>query len=223
MAKLVLYGGGYYEDCEDLNSTLIRLTNKKSPSIGFIPAESYGGEEDYYSFVDSFSKLGVRKILYFPLDREFSDIKRRKLLDSDAIFLGGGNTFYFLYWLKKTKLFNELKKFVAKGKVLAGMSAGAILCNDNILMASVPAFDRDENEVNIRNWSALKLTPFYFFPHFKNSNRYINALKILSNSTKQKPIIATKDGAGLSIIDDLMTFHGELTIFLNGQLVSIKI
>ena len=61
-----------------------------------------------------------------------------ELLKSDLIFLGGGNTFYFLKHLKSTGLIDELKTFAANGGVLCGLSAGAIIMTPHVHTASFP-------------------------------------------------------------------------------------
>src|SRR5690606_19014498 len=140
---------------------------------------------------------------------------------SDIIFLGGGNTYYFLNQLRKNKILNLLKKFVKNGGVLAGESAGAIMTTPNVDMASIPEFDRDDNESNLRNFTALNLVPFEFFPHYKNSKRYREELSIFSKNKKRK-IYACCDGGGLIVNKNELKAIGRVYFFDHGEVQLIN-
>lgn len=105
--------------------------------------------------------------------------------------------------------------------MLTGLSAGAIMMTENIDMAAYPEFDRDENQVNISNLSALNLVDFLFFPHFKNSARYD---KVFKSYTKlyEKVIYACPDGAGLVVNGEELRFIGRCYAFSNGHKFSIN-
>ena len=135
---------------------------------------------------------------------------------SDAIHLAGGNTFYFLNYLRKARLLPQLKAFVEKGGVLTGLSAGAIMMTENIEMAGYPDFDRDENLVNLKNLSALNLVDFLFLPHFRNSARYDVVFKKYTRNTS-KIIYACPDGAGIVVRDNELRFVGKCFAFSNGH------
>ena len=110
----------------------------------------------------------------------------------------------------------ELKKFVDRGGVLGGLSAGAIMMTPSIATASFPDFDRDENDVGIRNLNALNLMPFEFFPHYLNSRKYIEELNehsILSSI----PLYACPDGSGIIVENHQLRFVGRTWCFHNGQ------
>ena len=86
------------------------------------------------------------------------------LLASDVIYLSGGNTYYFLHHLRRSGPIPVLREFVARGGVLAGLSAGAILMTPHIGLAGYPSFDRDENDVGLRNEASLALVDFALPP-----------------------------------------------------------
>jgi dipeptidase E len=214
--KLVLYSGGDEKENRLLDRAFIELLGNKNPVVTFIPSSSYLSEQEFKAFVKHYSKFKISRFIHFPVDIPFDKILLQEVMRSDAIHLAGGNTFYFLNSLRKTKLLPQLRAFVKKGGVLTGLSAGAILMTENIDMAGYPGFDRDENSVGLKNHSALNLLDFAFFPHFKNSKRYDVAFKKYSK-IKNKVIYACPDGAGIVINGEELRFIGKTFAFSDGH------
>ena len=219
--KLVLYSGGDDKENLHLDHAFIKLLGKKNPVVTLIPSSSYLSEQEFRSFVRHYSKFKITRFIHFPVDVPFDKILFKEVMRSDAIHLGGGNTFYFLNALRKAKLIPELIKFVERGGVLTGLSAGAILMTENIEMAAYPEFDRDENLVKIKNLKSLNLLDFAFFPHFKNSSRYDAFFKKYSK-LKGKVVYACPDGAGLVINGTELSFVGKVFAFSDGNKFAIN-
>jgi len=138
------------------------------------------------------------------------------VLKSDLIFLGGGNTFYFLKHLRQSGMFNHLKKFLDRGGVLCGLSAGGIVLTPHVHTASFPHFDRDENPFDMKNLNAGRFVNFEFFPHYKNSKRY--ETEMLHHSKKTNiPLYACVDGGGIIVEDDQISFAGKCFQFNQGK------
>lgn len=214
--KLVLYSGGDEKENRHLDKAFLDLLGKKNPVVTFLPSSSYLSEQEFKAFVKHYSKFKISRFIHFPVDVPFDKIMFQEVMRSDAIHMGGGNTFYFLNALRKAKLLPQLRTFVEKGGVLTGLSAGAIIMTENIDMASYPDFDRDENIVNLKNLSALNLIDFMFFPHFKNSARYDVVFKRYSK-LKKKIIYACPDGAGLVVNGTELRFVGKCFAFSGGN------
>lgn len=219
--KLVLYSGGDEKENRRLDKDFIELIGKKNPVVTFIPSSSYLSEQEFKVFVKHYSKYKITRFIHFPVDVPFDKILFQEVMRSDAIHMAGGNTFYFLHSLRKAKLLPKLREFVKNGGVLTGLSAGAILMTENIDMAAYPEFDRDENMVNISNFSALKLVDFHFFPHFKNSPRYDAAFKKYTK-LHNKIIYACPDGAGLVVDGGELRFVGKCFAFSGGHKFAIN-
>jgi dipeptidase E len=137
---------------------------------------------------------------------------------SDVVYLSGGNTFHFLHHLRRAGLVDPLRRFANTGGVLAGLSAGAILVTPHIGLAAYPDFDRDENEVALpaSRWGALDLVGFEFFPHFRRSRRYHEAL--LRYSARSRGVVyACSDGSGIVVEGDRFTAHGDVWLFDRGR------
>ena len=219
--KLVLYSGGFHSDNIALDKMLLNFFSSDDLQLTFIPSSSYMAEIEFREFVQHYRKFGIRKFLYFPIDIPFNDVTRREVLKSDIIHLGGGNTYYFLRTLRQSKIFKDLKQFVAQGGGLTGLSAGAILMTRNISTAGFPSFDCDENAEELKNLSALNLVDFEFFPHYRNSKRYDDELAKYS-TTIDHPLYACPDGAGIIVKGNQISFVNKTVGFFNGKKFKIN-
>jgi dipeptidase E len=214
--NLVFYSGGYEIDNIHLDQEMIKLTGKAKPSITYIPSCSFDSEIEFNDFVKHYRKLGLSRFIHFPVDLDFDETIMNEAFDSDIIHLSGGNTYYFLKYLRKNKILSKLKAFVKRGGVLTGLSAGAIIMTPNIDTAGFPEFDKDDNEEGIKNFRSMGLVDFEFFPHYKNSKRYDQEL-LAHSKRSQRKVIACADGSGLVIKDHEVHIHGRCFQFHCGR------
>jgi dipeptidase E len=219
--KLVFYGGGHDFENTAIDRELIALCGNNRPQLTFIPASSYMSHLDFQEFVTQYRKFDIQRFIHFPIDVPFNEVIKQEAFSSDIIHLSGGNTYYFLKYLRESKLMGELKQFVKKGGILTGLSAGAIMMTSNIATAGFPDFDKDDNEENIKNFKSLNLVNFEFFPHYRNSQRYDREL--ISHSRKIKePLYACPDGSGIIVEDHQIRFVGRVYCFHEGKKFRIK-
>ena len=214
--KLVLYSGGDNSSNTQIDRGLLSLLDIESPKLTFIPSCHFHGNSDYREIVDQFRPLGVKKIIKWEIDKPYSKVMKDVAFKSDIIYLGGGNTYYFLKYLKKQGLLKELKQWVKAGGLLCGLSAGAILMTKKIETAGFPSFDKDENEENIKNLTSLDLVDFDFFPHYRNSKRYDKEL-IAFSQKQENPVYACPDGSGIIVSDDEIKIIGKTACFYQGK------
>ncbi len=213
--KLVLYSG-YDEDNAVIDQEVVRLVGKTAPRITFIPSAHHIPDYEYRYFCETFSQYGFRDIEIFNVDRPYAPEQAKHALSADLVYLSGGNTFYFLKAIRTHHFDRLLKDYVARGGVLAGLSAGAILMTPTISTASYPKFDRDDNDVKIRNFDALNLVNFEFFPHYDPKPEYARALKRQSKLL-DVPLYGVNDGGGIVVENNRLSFFGEVWGYVNGQ------
>ncbi len=223
--KLVFYSGGSLKENAELDREFLRLfgngRKKRLPKITYIPSSSEDLAEDFREFAEQYRRLGVKEIECLPVDRELKPADLRRALASDAIYLGGGNTFYFLHHLRRTKMLSKLKLFVKQGGVLMGLSAGGIMMTPSIKTAEVPSMEADENEVHLKDYRSIALVDFEFSPHYTGERRSDLELKKYSKRVK-RPVYACDDGTGIIVNNGKLTFVGKVQAFINGEKIRVN-
>jgi dipeptidase E len=219
--KLIFYSGGHDFENLSIDQNLLELSKNESPQITYIPSCSYLCDQDFKEFVNQYEQFDIHNIINFPIDVPYTEILKAEVLKSDIIHLSGGNTYYFLKYLRKSGMLNELKKFAKNGGILTGLSAGAIIMTKNIETAGFPSFDKDENDENLKNLKGMGLVNFEFFPHYRNSKRYDREI-INYSKAHDSPIYACPDGSGIIVNNNQLTFIGKAFCFNKGKKFIIK-
>lgn len=132
--KIIAIGGGeigrpgFPVETIVIDKEIIKLTGKKNPKLLFIPTASIDSE-GYYKIVEKHfgKRLGCKiDVLYLVKNiltkKEIGD----KILKSDIIYVGGGNTLKMMQIWRKLGVDKILIKAYQKGVVMSGVSAGSI-------------------------------------------------------------------------------------------------
>lgn len=133
--NLVLIGGGEIKgwnfktkdsnqnlyQTEKIDKTIVSLSNKENPKLLFIGTASKENEYYYEAIKNIYLKLGCN-IDYLKMTD--NNIKE-KILNSDIIYVGGGNTKFMLAEWKKVNLKEYLIEAYNKGIIVSGFSAGS--------------------------------------------------------------------------------------------------
>jgi dipeptidase E len=206
MKKLVLYSDQIPSLRNTADKAVKSLFNKSNPRIGFIPSSS-DPERKYYNDRKAFyDQLGMDLSVYFELDIEWKPEQLGRLLECDAIHLSGGNTYYFLYWLRRRNMMDTLVQYVARGGILIGVSAGSILMTPDISTSSICGDERIRGETD---YSGLGLVDFAFVPHFGNRSFTIDDLKKYSQE-KQRVVYAARDSGAIIVIKNEIKCIGDV-------------
>lgn len=228
---MVLYSGGQVRRNALLHRSLLELALRgtarghRRVRMTYVPFTAEGAGPFFRRFERRYRAFGGTDFRCVPADlpelARPGAARRRAaaaLLASDIVYLAGGNTFYYLLHLKRSGLLPVLKRFAARGGVLAGMSAGAHLLTPHVHLAGFPPFDRDENEVGLPRQAlgAVGAVDFEFFPHYRHSPRYREALAEYSRR-EQSLLYACRDGSGLVVDGDRITPLGDVWTFDRGR------
>jgi dipeptidase E len=121
-------GGRYPIETRKIDEEIIRLTGKRHPVALLLPTAS-GDSEIYYPTFEKYygGVLGCKTdVLYLIKEKPSIAEMKKKLSQADIIYVGGGNTMRMLQIWKKAGLDKLLQQALNEGKVLSGVSAGAI-------------------------------------------------------------------------------------------------
>ncbi|MBZ9687440.1 Type 1 glutamine amidotransferase-like domain-containing protein [Clostridium estertheticum] len=194
-----------------INNVLLEMVNNDAATVGLIEHTTDKENKYYKRNVDFYKKLGIYNILRFDLDERYNQLLEEKLFQCDIIHLPGGNTFYFLYMLKKRNMICRLQEYVKNGGIIVGVSAGALVVSPTIRSAQFG----DENDVGLDNLYALGLVPFEIMPHWNRWSHYLTDLQ--KYSLKNNVIIYTvSDGEGIIVQEDYVKLYGDIGMIENG-------
>lgn len=208
--KLVAIGGGEngrklndnkflpYET-KTIDSEIVSLTKKKNPNFLFIvhaQSNSSKIEEEYFQT--------MKKIYGDMFKCNCKDLKSNELYNydkvkekidwADIIYEGGGDTNSMISLWKKTKFDKILYKAWEDGKVISGISAGAV-CWFNSCNSDVGVDNKKFEVVDCLNWFDLFITP-----HCDEEGRYESTKEQIKNSGKIAIMLSNK--SALEIVDN---------------------
>lgn len=206
MKKLVLYSDQIPLLSGEIDTELKKLFTKTTPRIGYIPSAS-DPERTYYEERQSYyHQLGMEVDVYFELDKEWRPDLLETLLACDGIHLSGGNTYYFLHWLRRRNMMDTLKQYVSRGGVLIGVSAGSILMTPDISTSALCGDDIMKEETDL---SGLGFVDFSFVPHFGAIPATPDDLKRYSRDSQTR-VYAARDSGGIAVADNEVTIIGDV-------------
>ncbi len=192
-------------------SNLVGLPNNKV-HIAFIPTASNVEEEDKGWLIDDYHNL--KKENYGCLDIvDISalpkDIWLPRIKQANVIFVGGGNTFYLMSWLKKSGLDKILPELL-KTRVYVGISAGSMVATVNLRM-STSQKSYSEKVYPLINDEGLGFVNFHIRPHLNSEFFPKVTIEYLQEEAKKIPesIYAIDDDSAVLINDNKVEVISE--------------
>lgn len=130
MGRIVAIGGGeiLMKETYNIDKYIVGLSGVKNPKILFIPTASIDALGYIKTFEDIYGeKLGCRVDKLLLCNESLSEVEiERKILSSDIIYVGGGDTANMMRLWKKNKVDKYLIKAYESNIILSGISAGGI-------------------------------------------------------------------------------------------------
>lgn len=202
MRKIVAIGGGEIKDLDtlSLDKEIVKLTGKRHPKALFIPTASGDAEGYWQTFQKVYGEmLGCKpEVLYLIKERPSRKEIEEKILGSDLIYVGGGNTLNMLKTWRKKGIDKLLMKAYDSGIVLSGISAGAI-CWFSYGCSDARRFSNPE-DISFMKVRGLKLVNLTISPHHIREKHRDNGLIKLMQKTPGIAI-ALDDNCALEIVD----------------------
>lgn len=134
MGKIIAIGGGeigrpgHRVETTIIDREIIRLSGKEHPRLLFIPTASGDAEVYIETMHKHFGKrLGCKvESLCLIIEKPTADEIFERILNSDIVYVGGGNTMKMMRTWRRLGVDKALKEAYKKDIVLSGVSAGSI-------------------------------------------------------------------------------------------------
>ena len=125
--QIVAIGGGGFgrnPNHRKIEKYILELTGKEKPNVVFFPTASAENQAYIIQFYKCFTKMSCEPshVTFFQRTPRLDSIINK----ADVIYVGGGNTKSMLAVWREWKLDKLLLKAYNNGKILCGVSAGAI-------------------------------------------------------------------------------------------------
>lgn len=187
MGIIVVIGGGEIGNFETFpfDKRIVELTKKKRPKALFIPTASGEPEGYIQRFKKVYGKkLGCRTdVLFLLKTKPTKQELRKKILSSDLIYVGGGNTLKMMKRWRFLGVDKILKEAHKGGIVLSGISAGGI-CWFEAGHSDSRSFYHPE-DWNYIKVSGLGLLKGIHCPHFNGETKGVKRRNNFSNFMKK--------------------------------------
>jgi dipeptidase E len=198
--KLFLTSAGLVSETKEY---FLELLGKKPKGMDlcYIPTASDPSEDKWYvkENQDRLSELGF--------NITDVDIKTSSLTNAmnsfDIVFVEGGNAFYLLKHVRDSGFDFAIKRFLDRGGIYVGSSAGSMIAGLNIESAEWKHLDK--NIVNLKNLTAMKLVPFVISAHLDDKN--IDLIRSCASKVDY-PVIALTDKQALLVDGDKQRIVG---------------
>ena len=206
MGRIVAIGGGeigrlgYPVETTKIDKEIISLTGKNKPKLLFIPTASLDSES-YYDVVKKHfgNKLGcIIDVLYLLREKTNYEKIENKVLNSDIIYVGGGNTLRMMNVWRNEGLNRILTKAYNQNIVLSGLSAGAMCWFEYGNSDSRRFRNPDAGLIRVRG---LNFVNALFCPHYNVEESRRSDLRKMMFRTSGVGI-AVDNCCALEIVDD---------------------
>ena len=152
--RIILAGGGNARQSQAVDNFFVNLLSNNN--FLFVPqaiSPQMWPYEKTLRWIQKPKAFGKVKITML---KDFEQLSLEYLMTFDAVYLMGGNTYKLLKVLRDTDLEEFLPLYLKLGKLVYGLSAGAIVMGAHVKTAAVEP-EKDENDVGIRDLSSLNL------------------------------------------------------------------
>lgn len=206
MKKAVIIGGGEigrkgteYET-QNIDKEIVALANKQSPNFLFLGFANVNHIESYFRVIKrNYRNLGCICKTILKKDLNNRELILEKFNNADIIYIGGGNTLELMRILKQFDMISLLEEAYNSGKVICGLSAGAIsICKYGLSDA------RKYKEFKLTKVHGIGLVDLLVCPHYNLDGREEELERIMKR-TKDVQGVGLKNLQALKIIDNNIT------------------
>lgn len=138
--------------------------NKKKVLFVETSGETHKGDKWWIDNArNRMEELGF-KIINYTITGKTKDETEKALERVDVLYVAGGNTTYLLHQSQKNNFAGIVKKFIEKGGIYIGQSAGSIVTGPNIY----PLYKSEQDKwfKSLKSFDGFNLVDFIIIPHF---------------------------------------------------------
>ena len=207
-----VYGSSYLEYL----LPILQIHFKGVKELLFIPYARPGGIS-YGNYTNIVKKTFAALNIHVKGIHEFTQPKDA-ILHSEAIFVGGGNTFTLVNDLYKNDILESLQKVIENGTPYLGTSAGSNICgismmNTNDMPIVYPQSFTTLGSISF-NINAHYLDPVVGSTHMGESRETRIKEFHVFNTT---PVLGLREGSWLEVLGNTITLQGNLSARLFQQ------
>jgi dipeptidase E len=211
ISNSTVHGHGYLEHAE----TEIRDLLGAAKTVLFFPFALHDRDGYAAKARARFAEMG------YALNSAHSVSDRQQAVaETDAIFIGGGNTFRLLKALQDLDFLDPIRRRVRNGAPYIGSSAGSNVAGPTIKTT------KDMPIVQPRSFDALGLVPFQISPHFQDPDptsqhmgetQEERIIQFLEES--ETPVLGMREGAWIRVENRSVMLRGAngARIFRRGE------
>lgn len=201
ISNSTLHGSGYLDHAE----TEIRDFLGDVKRVLFVPYALFDRDKYAATAQQRFKKMGYDLTSVHTADDPIAAVN-----ETDAVFIGGGNTFRLLKMLYDIELIEPIRNRVLSGMPYIGSSAGS-----NVAAPTIKTTN-DMPIVQPPSFNALGLVSFQINPHYLDPDpnskhmgetREERVMQFLEEN--DTPVVGLREGAMLRIEDDETVLHGS--------------
>jgi len=190
--------------------------SKENIKIAFIPTAANIEEGDKDWLINDYVNLKKQNYIVDIVD--ISALPKQlwlpRLEEANVIFVGGGNTFHLMHWVKKSRL-EQLLPDLLKTRVYAGISAGSCIAGPTIYNSVQNLFGE---KYNLKIKKGLGLVDFQLIPHL--NSKYFPKIRenYLKEASKEltEPVYAIDDNSAVVFND------GQVSVVTDGHWVKFN-
>jgi dipeptidase E len=201
--KLFLTSAGLQPETTEYFLNLLGK-NPKDTNVCYIPTAADPSYDKRYvkKNQDRLRELGF-KITEVDIKNENENSLSKKMDSFDIVFVEGGNAFYLLKHVRDSGFDVAIKRFLDRGGIYVGSSAGSMVAGLNIESAEWKHLYK--NIVNLKDLTAMKLVPFVISVHVDDNN--IDLIRRCASKVSY-PVVALTDKQALLVDDDKQRIVG---------------
>ncbi len=213
-------GGGDSKYFSELDSHFYSLLSL-SPTLLVIPLAEEDDDFEYSleRITESFSSIHFEEI---KMCTDLRALNWDYLESFDAVYIDGGNTFKLMESIRQSHLYELLRRFLHRGGIINGDSAGAIIMGSHLETAHFGEHG-DENDSELISYQGLNLIGDLAIHCHYNKSEDSEIRDFVSECGL--PVLALTEETGLSLEENVIKVFGfaQATLFGLEKMITIKV